>query len=71
MTSMPQDFKIFWKNFLDIFLLLVPLEICSHYSDTDIAYWFKNTFSGSCIKLNGPNTFFMSLYYCAKLNKLM
>ena len=35
---MPQDFKN--KNY-DIFLLLVPLEILSHYPDIDVSHWLR------------------------------
>ena len=35
MTSIPQDFKIKKK---DNFLLLFPLEIVSHYPDSDISH---------------------------------
>ena len=33
------SFEIF---FLDIFILLVPLEILSHYPDIDISHWLRN-----------------------------
>ena len=38
---MPQDFYI--QNFLDR-LLLVPLEILSHYPDIDISHWLGEDF---------------------------
>ena len=37
MASMTQDFEVFF----DIFLLLVPLEILSHYPDIDNSHWLK------------------------------
>ena len=36
---MPQDFQFFL--FLDIFLLLVPVEIVSHYPDIDSSHWLR------------------------------
>ena len=35
---MPLDYKI---KYLDIFVLLVPLEIVSHYPDIDSIYWLR------------------------------
>ena len=40
MTSMRQVFKKKFKKFLDIFLLLVPLEL-SHLPDFDISHWHR------------------------------
>ena len=34
-------FKNFSKNFMDVFVLLDPLEILSHYPDTDIYHWLS------------------------------
>ena len=38
-------FKKLKKNFLDIFLLLVPLESLIHYPDTNIFFWLGEDFS--------------------------
>ena len=37
-------FLNFEKNFLDIFLLLVPLEMLSHYLDIAISHWLEEDF---------------------------
>ena len=41
---MPQDFKNFKIYILDIFLLLVPLEILSHHPEIDISQWLGEKF---------------------------
>ena len=38
---MRQVFKKYKKNFLDIFLLMVPLETLSTYPDNDISHWLR------------------------------
>ena len=38
---MRQVSKNFKKFFFDFFLLLVPLEILSHYPDIDISHWLR------------------------------
>ena len=37
-------FQKFLKIFSDIFVILVPLEILSHYPDVDISHWFRGHF---------------------------
>ena len=44
MTSKQQVFKIFEKNFMDMFLLLFPLEILSNYPDIDFSHWPRENF---------------------------
>ena len=44
MTSMQQDLKVFQKNFLDSFVILVSLLILSHYPDIDISNWLSEKF---------------------------
>ena len=39
MASIPQDFKFFTIQIRDIFVLLVPLEISSHYRDINNFHW--------------------------------
>ena len=41
MTTVPHDYKKILNKFLNIFLLLVPIEILSHYPDIDISHWFR------------------------------
>ena len=41
MTSIPQDFKI---KILDIFVIVVPLEILTHCPDIDISHWLNEIF---------------------------
>ena len=41
---MQQDFKIFQKLYLDNFIILVPLEILSHYPDIDVSFWVRENF---------------------------
>ena len=41
MTSMPKDLKKVFKSFLDIFLLVVPLEILSQYPEIDNSHWLR------------------------------
>ena len=43
MTSTQHDFKIFQK-ILENFVILVPLEILSHYPDIDISQWLRENF---------------------------
>ena len=46
---MPQDFKI--KKSLDVFLLLVPLEIILLYTDTDISQWLRKIVQWIMVKV--------------------
>ena len=41
MTSMQQYLKNFFSKLMDIFVLLVPLEILSYYPDIDICHWLR------------------------------
>ena len=41
MTSMLQDFEKILLKFMDIFVLLVLLELLSFYPDINSSYWFK------------------------------
>ena len=41
---MQQGFQNFSKYFLDLFVILDPLEILSHYPDTDISRWLSGHF---------------------------
>ena len=51
MNSTPKDFKIWKKNSLDIFVIMVPLEIFSNYPDIDISYWLKEDVQWSMDKV--------------------
>ena len=46
---MQQDFKNFQKTFWIFFL--VPLEILSHYSDSDISHWLRENFQWNIDKI--------------------
>ena len=41
---MPEDFKIDFFLILDIFVLLILLEIFSLYPDIDISHWLREDF---------------------------
>ena len=51
MTRMQQDFKIFQKFLLDIFVIMVPLGMLSNYPDIDISHWLREQFQWIMVKV--------------------
>ena len=48
---MPQEFKILKKNGYS--LLLFPLELISHYPDTDTSHWLSKDFKWIMVNFFG------------------
>ena len=53
MTSMSKDFKILKKKLMDICLLMVPLELLSHYPDIAMFHWLGDDFQWIMYKVFG------------------
>ena len=44
-------FQNFKRNFLDVFVLLVPLEIISYYPDIDFSHWLREEVQWNMVKV--------------------